>query len=305
MSRDCRLAVIGAGRVGCAMAFLSREKGYEITGLCCQHPEEAQNAADFLNKRCAAKKAPGLWLRDANLILITTPDDVIGQVCSQIVDSEYIKPGSVIAHCSGAHPSSILKPAADIGCPTGSLHPLQSCATKEMAISLLPGSYFCIEGSEEAKIVLKDLVMSIGGNILEIATDDKPLYHASAAVASNFLIALINFALSLYETIGIEREKGLQALSPLFEGTIRNIKAMGIPEALTGPIMRGDLGTVKAHLEAIKNRTPYYLSLYCALGIETTKIAMLKGTINDKTGNKFEELFDQYLIFSQSYGSID
>ncbi|MGA1864855.1 MAG: Rossmann-like and DUF2520 domain-containing protein [bacterium] len=298
MLRDCRLAVVGAGRVGSALAFLASEKGYEITGLCCQYPEEAQIAAAFLKQSCTAKKAPGLWLRDADLILITTPDDVIGKVCSQLVESEFIKPGSVIAHCSGAHPSSILKSAAEIGCPTGSLHPLQSCATKETAISVLPGSYFCIEGSEEAKIVLKDLALSIGGNILEIATDDKPLYHASAAIASNFLVALINFALSLYEIIGIEREKGLQAISPLFEGTIRNIKALGIPEALTGPIMRGDLGTVKAHLEAIKSRTPCYLSLYCALGTETTKIAIFKGTINDKTGNKFEELFDQYRAFS-------
>lgn len=291
MSRDCRLAVIGAGRVGSAMAFLANEKGYKITGLCCQHLEEAQIAAAFLNQSSIAKKAPGPWLRKADLILITTPDDIIGQVCTQIVNSEYIKSGSVIAHCSGAHPSSILKPAADIGCPTGSLHPLQSCATKEMAISVLPGSYFCIEGSDEAKIVLKDLALSIGGKILEIATDDKPLYHASAAVASNFLVSLINFALSLYEKIGIERERGLQALTPLFEGTIRNIKAMGIPEALTGPIMRGDLGTVKTHLEAIKNRTPYYLSLYCALGLETTRIAISKGTINDETGNKLEKLF--------------
>jgi predicted short-subunit dehydrogenase-like oxidoreductase (DUF2520 family) len=294
MSWNSHLAVIGAGRVGSAMAFLAHEKGYKIVGLCCQYLEEAQIAAAFLNQNDIAKKAPGLWLREADLILITTPDDLIGQVCTQIVTAEYIKSGSIIAHCSGAHPSFILKPAADIGCPIGSLHPLQSCATKEMAISVLPGSYFCIEGSEEARNVLKNLALSIGGKILEIATDDKPLYHASAAVASNFLVSLINFALSLYEGIGIDREKGLLALTPLFEGTIRNIKAVGIPEALTGPIMRGDLGTVKTHLEAIKNRTPYYLLLYSALGLETTRVAISKGTINDETGKKFKELFDQY-----------
>jgi predicted short-subunit dehydrogenase-like oxidoreductase (DUF2520 family) len=276
------------------MAFLASEKGYKITGLCCRHHEKAQIAASFLNQDYVAKEAPDLWLREADLILITTPDDVIGQVCTQIVNSEYIKPGSVIAHCSGVYPSSVLKPAADIGCPTGSFHPLQSCATKEMAVSVLPGSYFCLEGSEGAKLVLRDLALSIGGKILEIATDDKPLYHASAVVASNFLVSLINFALSLHESIGIDREKGLQALTPLFEGTIRNIKVMGIPEALTGPIMRGDLGTVKRHLEAIKDRMPYYLPLYCVLGIETTKIAISKGTINDTTGNKLGDLFEQY-----------
>ena len=291
------MAVIGAGRVGSAIAFLAHKKGYNITGICCQYLEEARIAAAFLNQVNIAKKAPGLWLRDADLILITTPDDVIGQVCIQIVNAEYINPGSVIAHCSGAHPSSILKPAADIGCEIGSVHPLQSCATKEMAIRVLPGSYFCIEGSEAAKVVLKDLALSIGGKILEIATDDKPLYHASAVAASNFLVSLINFALNLYEGIGIDREKGLLALTPLFEGTIKNIKTIGVPDALTGPIMRGDLGTVKTHLEAIKHRIPYYLLLYCALGLETTRVAISKGTINDETGKKLKELFDQYINF--------
>lgn len=296
MCHSCRLAVIGAGRVGSAMAFLAHEKGYKITGLCCLYFEEAQNVAAFLNQNRAAKQAPGIWLRDADLILITTPDDVIGHVCAQIVKAKYIKPGSIVAHCSGAHPSTILKPATDIGCSIGSVHPLQSCTTKELAIKLLPGSYFCIEGSEKAKCVLKDLVLSIGGKILQITTDDKPLYHASAAVASNFLVSLINFALNLYESIGIDREKGLKALSPLFEGTIRNIKTVGIPEALTGPIMRGDIDTVNIHLEAIKNKMPNYLFLYCALGIETTRVAISKGTINAKTGNKFKGLFERYLI---------
>jgi predicted short-subunit dehydrogenase-like oxidoreductase (DUF2520 family) len=296
------LAVIGAGRVGSAMAFLAHEKDYRITGLTCQCLEEAKIAAAFLNQSTVAKKAPGFWLKGADLILITTPDDIIGQVCTQIANAEYIKPGSIVAHCSGVLPSSILRSAADIGCHIGSVHPLQSCASKELAIKVLPGSYFCIEGSEKAKVVLKDLVLAIGGKILEIATDDKPLYHASAAVASNFLVSLINFALSLFEGIGIDREKGLLALTPLFEGTIKNIKAVGIPEALTGPIMRGDLGTVKTHLEAIKNRMPYYLLMYCALGLETTRVAISKGTINDETGNKLKELFDQSIkILLQDY----
>lgn len=288
------MAVIGAGRVGSALAFLAHEKGYKITGLTCKCLEGAKVAAAFLNRSSAAKKTLGFWLKKADLILITTPDDVIGQVCTQISNEKYIRPGSIVAHCSGAHPSSILKPASDMGCPIGSVHPLQSCATKELAIKVLPGSYFGIEGSEKAKMVLKELVLAIGGKILEIATDDKPLYHASAAVASNFLVSLINFALSLYEGIGIDREKGLQALTPLFEGTIRNIRTVGIPEALTGPIMRGDLGTVETHLEAIRNRMPSYLLLYCALGLETTGVAITKGTINDETANKFKELFDQY-----------
>jgi predicted short-subunit dehydrogenase-like oxidoreductase (DUF2520 family) len=290
------LAVIGAGRVGAAIACLAQEKGYIIVGLCCQYLKEAQNAAAFLNQVRIAKQAPGIWLQDADLVLITTPDDVIKHICAQIANEKYFKSDSVVAHCSGAHPSSILKPAEDIGCSIGSVHPLQSCTTKELAIKLLPGSYFGIEGSEKAKYVLKDLVLSIGGKILEITTDDKPLYHASAVVASNFLVSLINFALNLYECIGIDREKGLHALAPLFEGSIRNIKSVGIPEALTGPIMRGDIGTVKTHLEAIKNKIPNYLSLYCDLGIETTGVAISKGTINEETVKKLKELFNQYII---------
>jgi predicted short-subunit dehydrogenase-like oxidoreductase (DUF2520 family) len=291
---DRHLAVIGAGRVGSALAYLARQKGYEITGLCCHYFENAKKAAAFLNQTDAARKAPGHWLRDAGLILIATPDDVIEPVCAQIAAEALIQPKCIVAHCSGAHPSSILQPAADQGCPIGSVHPLQSCATRELAIRELPGSYFCVEGFDEAKRVLKDFVNAMNGKILEIATEDKPLYHAGATVASNFLVGLIHFALVLYDHIGIDPDKGLEALAPLLDGTIRNVKSVGIPEALTGPIMRGDLGTVEAHLEALQRAIPDYLALYCVLGLETTKVAISKGTIGEAKGQQLQRLFKRF-----------
>jgi len=205
MSDNCRLAVIGAGRVGSALAYLASQKGYKLVGLCCGHFENAEKAAAFLKQVDKAQRTPGLWLRDADLILITTPDDVIGPVCAQIAAEGLIKPECIVAHCSGAHPSSILRPAADQGCPIGSVHPLQSCAKRELAVQVLPGSFFCVEGFDKAKQVLRELVRAIGGRILEIATEDKPIYHAGATVASNFLVGLIHFALSLYGHIGIDR----------------------------------------------------------------------------------------------------
>ena len=294
MSDNCRLAVIGAGRVGSALAYLASQKGYKLVGLCCGHFENAEKAAAFLKQVDKAQRTPGLWLRDADLILITTPDDVIGPVCAQIAAEGLIKPECIVAHCSGAHPSSILRPAADQGCPIGSVHPLQSCAKRELAVQVLPGSFFCVEGFDKAKQVLRELVRAIGGRILEIATEDKPIYHAGATVASNFLVGLIHFALSLYGHIGIDRDKGLAALTPLLDGTIRNVKTVGIPEALTGPIMRGDLGTVEAHLAALKGHIPEYLPLYCALGLETTKVALSKGTIDEEKGRQFRILFERF-----------
>lgn len=289
-----RVAIIGAGRVGTAIAFLAMQKGYEVIGLCCRTMESARRAEAFLGRDSIARDAPGPWIRDADMVLITTPDDVIRHVCEGIVVAGFVRAGAIVAHCSGAHPSSILQSAADAGYPIGSVHPLQSCATRELAVTVLPGSYFCIEGSEEAKAVLRGLVQALGGEILEIRTDDKPLYHAGAAVASNFLVGLINFSLTLYERIGIDRRSGIQALAPLFEGTIRNIKAVGIPEALTGPIMRGDLGTVRTHLEAITQAIPSYVPLYCALGRETVTVAKNKGTIDTAIQKAFIELFERF-----------
>jgi len=289
-----QIAIIGAGRVGTAIAFLAIQKGYEVVGLCCRTIENARRAAAFLDLNRAVRDMPGPWIRDAGMVLITTPDDVIRDVCERMISAGFVRAGAIVAHCSGAHPSSILQSAADAGCPVGSVHPLQSCATRELAVTVLPGSYFCIEGSDAAKVALRRLARALGGEILEIRTADKPLYHAGAAVASNFLVGLINFALTLYERIGIDRRSGIQALAPLFEGTIRNIKAVGIPEALTGPIMRGDLGTVQTHLEAIARATPSYISLYCALGRETVTVAKNKGTIDGATGNAFRELFERF-----------
>lgn len=288
-----RIAIIGAGRVGSAIGYLAQEKGYKITGVCCAHFPNAKSAARLLSNPALAYEGTGEWLKGSDLVLITTPDAIIEEVCRETAREGYLSPGAIVAHCSGALSSSILDPAKVLGCNTGSIHPLQSCPTREQAIKVLPDSYFCIEGDEGAKAGLKALALAIGGRIIGIETGDKPLYHTGAAVASNYLVALLNFAITLYEKIGIDRKNALNALAPLFKGTIENIQAIGIPDALTGPIARGDVETIRIHLIAIKEAIPGYLPLYIALGEETIRVAIAKGSITPETGQKISALFKE------------
>ena len=182
---------------------------------------------------------------------------------------------------SGAHTAQLLEPAADKGAITISVHPIQSFASVEQAITLIPGTYFSIEGDTRGYSFAQEMVEKLGGKHFILDSNSKVLYHAAASVASNYLVGLLKTALDLLAAAGVPEEVRLPAFLPLVEGTLKNTKKLGIPQALTGPISRGDLGTLEKHLDAMKE-LPELLSVYRALGLVTVDAALQKGTINEK-----------------------
>jgi predicted short-subunit dehydrogenase-like oxidoreductase (DUF2520 family) len=159
------------------------------------------------------------------------------------------------------------------------MHPLQSFATAEQAVRLLPGSFCCIEGDPRAVNVLWEAAGALGARVLAIPIEGKALYHAAAVVACNYLVALESAALKLAEAAGLDRGEALEALLPLIRGTVDNIETVGVPACLTGPIARGDVETVRTHLEAIAANAPDVLPLYKLLGLDTVQVAFAKGTL--------------------------
>ncbi len=135
---------------------------------------------------------------------------------------------------------------------------------------------------------LKDIATALGGQWIELKAGDRVVYHASAVIACNYLVTLEKLATDLWQTFNVPRQQAVQALLPLIRGTIRNIETVGIPDCLTGPIARGDIGTVKKHLDALKKAAPDLLSTYRELGLKTIPVALSKGKIDEQRAKELE-----------------
>ncbi|OPY56704.1 MAG: Rossmann-like domain protein [Pelotomaculum sp. PtaU1.Bin035] len=283
------IAVVGAGKVGSALALLLSRQGYPVTGVADKSLSLARYVAEKLKVPATGK--PEEITGGAEVVFITTPDRVIAQVAGEINERGGFRAGQAVFHTSGAFPSEEVGIARHSGALAASLHPLQSFADVKMAMENLQGSYFALEGDAGALPLAEQIVKDLGGRSIYIAAQDKPLYHAAACIASNYLVSLMHLATGLYSRFGLSRPEAFQALLPLAEGTIKNISQEGPVRALTGPVARGDGTTLEGHLEALKKVGGQEWELYRKLGLYTVKVAMEKGSIDLNQVERLEEIF--------------
>lgn len=281
------IGVIGAGNVGVALAMALKQKGYSVTGIYCRTEESSRKSSEKLATDYFA--SPQEVSARADVVLITTPDRVISDVCRQIAENDGFRKEQVVLHTSGAHSSELLEPARKAGAYVLSMHPLQTFPSADTGLQNLPGSYFTLEGDEQALKVGEELVSAFEGVALTIPTEMKPLYHASACVACNYFVALLDLGLKMMEVAGVPRDQALPALQPLIEGTLANVKKVGVPRALTGPIDRGDASTINSHTDKMEDVMPQALEIYRLLGNYTAVVAHEKGTLSDEGKKAIEE----------------
>ncbi len=271
--------------MGTALAVLLSRQGYQVTGVYDQDSAAAENLASRV-KSCRIANSSQAAADAAKIVFITTPDGVIHKIASGI---KWHQEQSVI-HCSGADSTGILEPARKAGAQTAVFHPLQTFAGIQEAIENIPGSTFSIESEEPLLATLKKMAEDLGGSWITLKAGDKAAYHAAAVFASNYLVTLVKMSTDLWQTFSIPRDQATKALIPLLRGTLHNIETIGIPGCLTGPIARGDGGTISKHLKTIKEKTPELLSPYRELGSQTIPIAAAKGTINQEQAKELELL---------------
>ena len=269
-----RIGFIGAGVMGKTMGLLLGSCGYEIVGYTSRSETSALRVAKEVGGKFFSDGAK--LSANSDILFLTTPDDVIQQVCRVLAKEEGFHPRQVVAHMSGSHTSAILEPAERLGAFPLSMHPFQSCPTAEKALENLPRSVFSLEGSPEAVKIGKAMVSRMGADYFVLDREDKVLYHAAACMASNYLVALMGGAIELLRMSGVEEEMLLPVLLPLVEGTLDNLKELSPAAALTGPIKRGDINTVERHIESIEEKAPELLDMYKALGRRTLSLAMQK-----------------------------
>jgi predicted short-subunit dehydrogenase-like oxidoreductase (DUF2520 family) len=279
------IGFIGAGTTGTALAVRLAQHGYPVTAVSSRSLTSAEKLASRISG-CKVYSGAQEVADVAQLVFITTPDDTISKVAAEV---RWHDDQSVI-HCSGAHSVDVLEPAKQRGAKTGCFHPLQTFASVDQAIDNIPGSTFAIEAEEPLASVLKEMATALEGDWVILKAGDKVLYHTAAVFACNYLVTLVKLATDLWQTFEVPPAQATKALMPLLRGTLSNIENVGLPNCLTGPIARGDLGTISRHLESLSKQAPSLLGIYKELGRQTVPIALAKGKIDPQRAEELNTL---------------
>ncbi|MBN1547341.1 MAG: DUF2520 domain-containing protein [Syntrophaceae bacterium] len=281
--------IIGLGKVGSAIGYLLKQAGYSIAAVVDQSQAALHRNTAFTGGKAITDLA-ALDV-EADCYIITTSDDQISHACEIL--SRKINTGSIVIHMSGAGGLDLLKTAKEKGAMVGSIHPLQTFSDTESAIQNLPGTIYGITVDTPLKEWSEQLVKNIGGVPFFIEESNRALYHAAACVVSNYFVSLMYMAEKIYGILGLESEKARRAFWPLLMGTLHNIEAKGSISSLTGPIARGDMGTLKKHLQAISANAPDLLDAYREMGIVTVEVAYRKGSLSDDEAKNIKSLLSK------------
>jgi predicted short-subunit dehydrogenase-like oxidoreductase (DUF2520 family) len=269
-----QVSIIGTGRLGTALAIALVQQNYSIGALVARRRESACRAAALLDgpSRVLAVKEL-VDLPAPEVLLIATPDDQIARVAESLAKLDWETPRrSIVLHTSGALSSAVLAPLRDKNWSTGSLHPLASVSEPKAGARLLRGAFWCVEGDKRAVRLCRTIVADLDGKSFSISSEKKPLYHAAAVMASGNVTALFDLGIEMLSQCGLNRKQSQDALTPLLVSAVRNLEELDPARALTGTFARGDVETVKRHLEVLK-KNKFALEMYRLLGLRSLDLA--------------------------------
>ena len=284
-----QIGFIGAGNVGGSLAVAMSNAGYPVTAVGSRTFASAQTFAGRISDCTAYENIQEVADR-ADFVFISTSDDAIKTVCDQVSWRE----GQGVAHCSGAASVDLLQPAVDQGAVAGAFHPLQAFNSVENGVKAIPGVTFGIEGNDAIQSYLRGIASDIKGIPISLRPQDKVLYHVSGVLMGNLLAVLASVAASMGEKFDHTRDEGVRALSPMMPAVSSNLDSVGVPQAVAGPYVRGDIGTVRKHLEAVSSSAPEYLALYIELALVGLPFAVEKGALAPERSQEIKELLESY-----------
>lgn len=260
-----RLNIIGCGSVGKSLGRLWSTSGtFEIGDILNRSLHSSQNAVDWIGAGRAIEQLSSI--SPADIFLISTNDDSLCEMAMRLSESNVLKPGNIVLHCSGAVNSNLLESVTVAGAYTASIHPVKSFATPCSTLSDFAGTFCGSEGDSQALEILEPAFAAIGATTFRIDPAQKKLYHAASVISCNYLTSLIELSAQAYEKAGIPRATAMQIMQPIVMGTADNIFKLGTTKALTGPIARGDHQVVEDQHSALKEWNPDYADIYSSLG---------------------------------------
>jgi predicted short-subunit dehydrogenase-like oxidoreductase (DUF2520 family) len=284
--------IIGAGMVGTLLAGKLTRAGVPVAGLHGRKSELSDAASALAGVVGTSGELPEI-LAECDVVVVAVRDTRVPEVAERLVKEGRLKPHHLVLHTSGSRPASeALAGVRGHVRGVGTLHPLVAITDAPSALDNLRGAAFGIEGDEQAVRAALRLVREMGGRPLRLRPETMALYHAGAVMASNYVVALADLARGLFVEAGVPEEDALPAVLPLLGSAVRNLVEVGLPSALTGPVVRGDVVSVERHLEAIATSTPPLLDLYRRLGQEVLRIARTRVTeLGAEEIRRFSDLF--------------
>jgi predicted short-subunit dehydrogenase-like oxidoreductase (DUF2520 family) len=294
MTHPLRVGVIGAGRVGAVLAAALRSAGHDIVAVAGESDASRNRIADLLPGVPVDK--PTAVARHCDLLLLTVPDDMLSNVVAMLSASGAIHPGQYVVHTSGRHGLGVLAEAVEVGARPVALHPAMTFTGTAVDLPRLVGCVFGVTAGEDERGLAEQLAADLGGRTMWVSEDRRALYHAALAHGANHLVTLVAQAREMLAAAGADNPEydPADTLRPLLTAALDNALHQG-DTALTGPMVRGDVNTVQAHLEQIAANAPHTLPSYVALAADTLDRVVTDGRVLPIRAIKIRRLLETAL----------
>lgn len=293
MNAPLRVGVIGAGRVGTTLATALRAAGHEIVAAAGESAASRTRIETMLPGVPVEK--PTAVARACDVLLLTVPDDMLGNVVSTLADAGALRAGQYVVHTSGRHGLAVMAPAVAVGARPVAFHPALTFTGTDVDLPRLQGCVFGVTAAPAEQAMAARLVDDLGGRIMWVPEERRSLYHASLAHGANHLVTLVSQAMEMLAAAGVggshDGVTPADTLRPLLEAALANALAYG-DAALTGPIVRGDVETVRAHLAELAKATPQDLPSYVAMARATVGRALADGRLEGRRAAEILVLLD-------------
>ncbi len=279
------IGIVGAGAVGTALGVALTRAGWPVHAVASRDPARRERFRSLVDvSRVFADPEP--ILDEVELIILAVPDDAIAPIAGSL----RMYGGQAMIHTSGAFGAEVLAPAMAAGTQIGAFHPLVAFADTERAVEALHGATIAIEGDDQLASMLADMAEALGARPVRLTAGSKSAYHAAAVLAAGGFVALLDAIAELGRVAGLDEAGSLAIYGPLIEGTLGNARALGIRAALTGPMTRGDIGTLEAHLATLRRHAPGVLALYVAAAGREIDLAEARGALAPEVSLKMRRL---------------
>ena len=281
------VGVVGAGRVGAVLGAALRAAGHDVVGAAGESDASRHRIADLLPG--VPRRKPTAVAKACDLLLLAVPDDMLDNVVTTLANSGALHEGQYVVHTSGRHGLAVLEPARAVGARVVAMHPAMTFSGTAVDLDRLAGCVFGLTAEPADRELAEALVADLGGTAMWVPEDLRTLYHAGLAHGANHLVTLVTEAMEILSAAGAQDPAG--TLRPLLTAALDNALAHG-DAALTGPIVRGDLGTVRAHLEDITVSAPQTLASYVAMARATLARAVTDGRVVPIRAARIRDLLD-------------
>jgi predicted short-subunit dehydrogenase-like oxidoreductase (DUF2520 family) len=283
-----RIGFVGAGAAGTALGVAASRAGWPVAAVASRDRSRRERFVALVPS-ARAFDVPSALAEEVDLLFLTVPDDAVGLVAAQL----RLYAGQGVVHTSGALAASVLDPARGAGTLAASFHPLVAFADVDRSVEALRGATVALEGDEPLVELLGELATAVGAQPVRLPPGGKAAYHAAAVLAAGGFIGLLDAIAEVGRGAGLDERGSLAIYAPLIRQSLANAEALGVAEALTGPLLRGDLETVRMHLATLRRLAPGAVELYRAVAEREIAIALARGRLGPDVASRLRGLLER------------